>query len=437
MLAPICLASPYNLVDGKDNTQTVHAKLKTFVDIVNEVTRQKDYSIPALADMLLHHERDASVRAGPRWTPSQGQRPDKNGRDWIRFEERDNRRKVYLYFCPEDTVVALDNVQGIGTFGVPDEVAAQRNRPDGERLAAMDTLRERRFFQRMWSRLLRPRQGQAGLHPVPVGLAPGRYSVREPGERLAAGPDGGFKRIANAAAFTPHERGATRLLNGEQLHPAHDPDLYGGEVVRGGPGPDHADRAGLLTPDDVGKDVALGNRHARFRWIDITVSLSPDTEPHKRAFNKDIEDLHDRAENWRALPVTESAYAIQREETPNEARARMQTDPAARTENNYHSGILNSSENHRWVTAMDVAVGQAVTLDDPEWRKVLLFMGQWRLDRNVMSEFRKCENFKRLSPRAIELIKASADYYQKGYFPSETLVPLQTIPPLVTTEVKS
>ncbi len=395
----IMVDSPYNLVDAAENTQTVRAKLKTFVDIVNEVTREKEYSIPCLADMLLQHERDPSVRAGRRWTPTQGQRPDKNGRDWISFEERDNRRKVYLYFCPEDTVVALDSVQGIGTFGVPDEVAAERRNPAGERFPAMDILNTMRFYQRMWTRMLRPRPGQDGLHPVAVGNPPGRHPIREDLERLTVGPNAGAKLFTNPLAYTSHQRGDMRLLNGEALTPAHEPELYGGEVLRGGPRPGHADQPGLLTPDDVGKDVALGNRHAKFRWIEVAMSTSPDTEPHKARFHTGIDDLHDRAENWRAVPVDASSYLIEREETPNEARDRMQTDPSARTENNYHSGILNSTENHRWVTAMDVAVGQAVTLDDPEWRKVLLFMGQWRLSAEVMSDFEDCDNFKRLPAR--------------------------------------
>ena len=52
-----------------------------------------------------------------------------------RGEDRDNRGKVYLYFCPEDTTVALENVQGIGWQGVPDVQQGRRRTPAG-RLAA-------------------------------------------------------------------------------------------------------------------------------------------------------------------------------------------------------------------------------------------------------------------------------------------------------------
>jgi hypothetical protein len=36
---------------------------------------------------------------------------------WDVAKDRDNRGKVYLYFCPEDMTVALPNVQGIGWQG--------------------------------------------------------------------------------------------------------------------------------------------------------------------------------------------------------------------------------------------------------------------------------------------------------------------------------
>jgi hypothetical protein len=43
---------------------------------------------------------------------------------WKPGEDRDNRGKVYLYFCPEDMTVALRNVEGIGWQGVPDQLTA-------------------------------------------------------------------------------------------------------------------------------------------------------------------------------------------------------------------------------------------------------------------------------------------------------------------------
>ncbi|MFP3599922.1 hypothetical protein, partial [Chryseobacterium sp. SIMBA_029] len=86
--------SPYSLYETDGCNQTGHAKLKTLIDIVNEVTQQP-YSIPKLADLLIGAEKHAG-RAGTGWTPTQGKRLDPSGKNWITFDERDNRGKVYL-----------------------------------------------------------------------------------------------------------------------------------------------------------------------------------------------------------------------------------------------------------------------------------------------------------------------------------------------------
>jgi len=114
----IMVDTPYSLYQTEDCDQTGHAKLKTLIDIVNAVT-EKPYDIPSLAELLIGHEKSGG-RTGKDWTPTHGKRLDRGGKQWITFDERDNRGKVYLYFCPEDTVVGLKKVRGIGTFGVPD-----------------------------------------------------------------------------------------------------------------------------------------------------------------------------------------------------------------------------------------------------------------------------------------------------------------------------
>jgi hypothetical protein len=38
---------------------------------------------------------------------------------WEPGADRDNRGKGYLYFCPDDMTVALDNVRGIGWVQAP------------------------------------------------------------------------------------------------------------------------------------------------------------------------------------------------------------------------------------------------------------------------------------------------------------------------------
>lgn len=141
----IMVDTPYSLYQTDNCSQTGHAKLKTLIDIVNEVTKSP-YAIPDLAELMISHDKHGG-RTGPYWSKSRGKRLDQGGKNWVSFDERDNRGKVYLYFCPEDTVVGLGSVRGIGTFGVPDEVPADgAAKVAGEKtMNAMKALQTRRF----------------------------------------------------------------------------------------------------------------------------------------------------------------------------------------------------------------------------------------------------------------------------------------------------
>lgn len=416
----IMVDTPYSVRETKGSNQSASAKLKTLVDIVNEVT-QHPHSVPELADLMFDSELSGG-RAGKKWSSAQGSRKDKHGH-WVTFDERDNRGKVYLYFCPEDTVVGLDDVQGIGTFGVPDKL----NLKGGKQVDAMDRLKDMRFYQRMWTRLERG-AGDGKRRPVLVGTKPGHMAVRDQFERRTVGPDAGLDLIVSAATTTSHKRNEICNVNGEQLNPPHALEMYGGEVVKGGVRPGHADRAGQFTPDEVSKNVALGNQHARFKWIFVDRTLvPPELDAYKSKFNSGA-DVNDHAYNWRVLGMR--PYIVEREETPNEARRRMEKDEGARSENSYHSAVLASPENHRWVTAMDVAIGQAAMLDDDDWRDLLLQMADWRLTENAFAKLQSNPNFRRLSQRIGGLLEATATYYQSGVFPPKDVVPLAP-PPLV------
>ena len=184
----------------------------------------------------------------------------------------------------------------------------------------------------------------------------------------------------------------------------------------------------------VSKNVALGNQYARFKWITVDRTfVPPDVEAYKREFNSSG-DVEDHSYNWRVLGVR-APYIVEREETPNEARKRMAHDEDARSEDSYHSAILASPENHRWVTAMDVAIGQAAMLDDNDWRDLILRIADWRFTDQKLSELKSNPNYDRLSKRVQDLLIATAKYYQKGRFPSESVVPL-SLPPLVTDAPK-
>jgi pimeloyl-ACP methyl ester carboxylesterase len=444
----IMVDSPYSVYTTEESAQAGRAKLKTFVDIVNEVTTQP-YDVPKLAELLIHHDRHGG-RTGANWTTTKAKRKDKRG-NWVTFDERDNRGKVYLYFCPEDTVVALTNIRGIGTFGMPDDVPSDsyyrdpnrtRVQHSTEQLDAMKTLQGKRFYQRMWTRMERDHNGDGNFKKVLVGTAPARIAVRDNLERLMPGPEVGNSLFASTAVQAQnygtqvsHTRNEIRFINGEALNPPYEPDLYGGEVVKGGPKPGHADVAVQLAPDAVEANIALGNQYASFEWIDVdhTLLFPPDIQPYKDKFNAG-KAIDEQSQNWKVEPRTWlPGYTIKREQTPKEARQSMKSDREA---NNYHSGILHSSENHRWVTAMDVAIGQAVSIDDPHWRDLLIRMADWKLDTAAAALLTGHPNYLRLNQATRDLIDASARYYQEGKFPPERIVRLaeKDWPPLVTSE---
>ncbi|QEO97550.1 T6SS effector phospholipase Tle3 domain-containing protein [Xanthomonas oryzae] len=423
----ILVDSPYSLLEPEGEEQTTQAKLQTLIKIVNAVTAQP-YTRPALNELQVG-QPGYGGRTGHGWTPSQGTRLDAEGKQIV-FAERDNRGKVYLYFCPQDTTVALDQVQGIGTYGVPDtvHVAWKRKFYSTERTAtlpAMDALKDMRFHQRMWTKLLR------GGKPVAVGLPPRHIPLRMEDE--ARYPGGGVAPATTLSQTPLPQEG--RYINGEALHPPHAPHMEEGEAdarqygsstsLRGTP-----TRAGKDAPDDVSVDVALGNPKASLnqyrvfeRFVDKNLS-DPDLQELTQQFNANHPDLNDQTTGYDCENGDDMGYMLWRHATPNEVRAQMAHTPAALTDNSYHSAMLRSTENHRWVTAMDVAIGQAQTLDDPEWRKVLIAFANWRTPfapskyRTASSVYiSELANFEKLSPGAQMLAQQTAYYYKTGKFP--------------------
>jgi len=117
--------------------------------------------------------------------------------------------------------------------------------------------------------------------------------------------------------------------------------------------------------------------------------------------------------------------------TPNEIREWMSRSDEVLDENSYHSGVLRDPENHRWVTAMDVAIGQGHSLDDPQWRELLTLMADWRMTDKEMEKLQKNSKWAELDPRVRDLVKASGKYYLTGEFPPASLVDLKKLPSLI------
>ncbi|MDU8628654.1 DUF3274 domain-containing protein, partial [Pseudomonas syringae group sp. 243L2] len=405
----IMVDTPYCVLPG--NTPKDQDTFSTLVGIVTAITNMP-HTQPAMSEL-----RDAKTycgRSGSRWSPTQGIRKNKVGSMTV-FPERDNRGKVYLYFCPDDTTVSLDDVQGIGTYGMPDAL------PDGR--MAMMVLQQLRFYQRMWTK--RHRYGE----PILIGSTPQPELMRATGEARYPGSSFGAGMIARA----PIPEGQERLINAEALTPPHAPEMFGGEAETGTP-----TTSGLDKPDDVGKSVALGKDAATFLWIEMPPEYDGPKVTVRQAlerFNARSDDPEEKTRQVRigrsrnpANPL--SGYSSQREETPREARDRMEKNRNAWSDNSYHSGLLRSRENHRWVTAMDIAIGQAKCLDDPAMRDVLVAIADWKLDNETFGYLRKSSGWELLSTDAKELVTACHFYYQEGEFPSTELVPLNP-PPLI------
>lgn len=399
----IMVASPYSL----------HAKvtpkggdtLGDFLGIVGAVTGEP-YVLPTLDDLCVGQPKSGG-RAGPGWSALNGHRIGVDGGS-AAFPERDNRGKVYLYFSPDDATVGLSQVVGIGTFGVPDLVEGR---------GAMERLREMRFYQRLWTK--RHREGK----PVWVGTEPSRQLLRAKGEPRYAG--GGWS-AKNIAASEPMNEDESLWINGEALMPMHAPRMFGGEAVKGGPSTLGKDRG-----DDVTKNISLGKEKASFPWVPLPEAYAGMKEDAALAkFNSEAVDENGQTRAVRTKGMFDKS--LEREMTPDEARAWMRTAESQLEDNSYHSGVLRDSENHRWVTAMDVAIGQGHILDDKDWRALLTLMGDWRMEDKQLEDMRNNPKWNDLSDATRMLIEACGRYYKSGEFPASSIVNLRKPPRMVS-----
>lgn len=385
--------SPYSLIEttleriahNNVHRYTAKGRLKTLSHIVNLVT-SAPHPAPPLSD-LAPVRGEAGLhrgRAGYQWKGlGPALRRQRDGQTFF-FDERDNRGKVYMYYCPEDGTVNIPTVKGIGTYGVPDALADKWT-------PAMSVLKDIRFFQRAFSRGGTDDDGQS----TDVGV--------EPGYR------------------TFHKRPPC-FINGEPISPPFTPAMYGGEAVQG-----TADKAGVITPNDYAKDLYVGNPDEDMPLVllhDVDTDRDrgiPDGQALLRAFNKD-KDPNDQSYavkvRMRSHYGVRPGYRVYREETPNETRARIMADPKLWQENSYHSAILSHRDNLRRVAAMDLAVGQAKALDDHEWRKLFLALADWKMTVDSFSKVTGNPKFAQLSDAARALAHGCYSYYEDGDFPA-------------------
>ncbi|WP_256078862.1 DUF3274 domain-containing protein [Massilia sp. YIM B04103] len=442
--------------------QTRHVRLTTLANIVRGVWTNR-WAAPALSDLTDHARYYGAV--GPKWNAA---------------EDRDNRGKVYLYFCPEDMTVALANVQGIGWQGIPDKQRGAKDRHDcktnylckelGDWQA--DALSElgAGFRQRVFTLKKRPhvRNGQHVL----VGASSTEYfHLRADGEDDQAHTEvsdsvmsrhlvrGRLQRSADAPLGLTRDELRTygaRLINGEVLKKPVMASLleasYFDAKGRAG-GMEDVDQITACTAitsaygmQEIWQCIEFTARVDKMNYQDI--EYSPRNKVYEGAVlrrndlaNQVQEHLnsgklnHERCKvllaylcvnrGFTPTPVTPMRVLIKRTETPDEARLRWQS---TRTGRSFHSAIFNSKQNHRNVTAYDVAIGGGQASSDPNFYTYLCQVADWRLQidethrrHGVVFIDRFREQFKDYLESELKwrkrLILDSASYYSTGMLP--------------------
>lgn len=464
-----------------DGVQTLNGRLTTLKNIVRGVWANK-HSSPPLGE--LNNTKKHYGAVGPCWSAER---------------DRDNRGKVYLYFGPEDMTVALVNVQGIGWQGVPRFQRGKRvSRVYGRGLhttvydivrPALSELGEG-FRQRVFTMKRRPNPVTG--EPVQVGAAGSPYDfvLRVRGEddkghtavsdsfggRHARGHLPATEDAHSDASVEERQSHGVRQINGEALkNPVLASLLEGSSVdAQGRPGSvedvDPIDAAISITSEyglatvwqcishetpqrEFGRSAVINSPHRD--EYDGKVGLAGGLAEQIAAIlnaNKNkldqVEVLHAYVclnDGFTQYPIRPGKVLIQRYESPNEARLRWQRSSVPRS---FHGAIFGGKENHRNVTAYDVAIGGGNASSDPLFYRYLCAVADWRLQKvanrarpNVLqwSKFQRDYSSYFLSEPTWRqnLIEGSADYYSSGILPRGLPVVPEELPPDVISELKA
>ncbi|WLI90452.1 DUF3274 domain-containing protein [Massilia sp. R2A-15] len=418
--------------------QTTQSRIKTLSNIVGYIYGRKS-STPSLKELEFPPACGSAV-AGPNWKSGQGAKQWAMG-EVHPFTERDNRGKVYLYFCPHDSTVALKSVQGIGWQGVPDEIKVKDVRlvrsfsMDGGaeytsiekniRIPVLSTL-GKGFRQRVFT----SRQVDGKI--LQVGAPECRYELRsKSGVWLVTEDNSTTGKMS--ASVAEIERGATRQITGEELNPKVHAILTAGE---GG----HAGKL-AVSPIDAAIATAAGTdaiptstcRAKEFRTGARrgAVPLTPDeirqlesSLPGQRAGARSDDDrLRVVSVDYVDIDAMKCTYST---ETANEARARWQAKTDA---SSYHSAVPGNPAHAAGVTAYDLSLGAPfpVSDDDKAYLDYLCAVADWRTNwrkMEVNEDNPKSKNILKhysleKDESAKALIVATFAYFTNGVLPDD------------------
>ncbi len=435
------------LYEGIDGMQTVGARLQTLINIVKGVARRRrgGWSQPELAQM-----KSSGIHSTA-WKPG---------------ADRDNRGKVYLYFCPEDMTVALRSVAGIGWQGVPDQITAVHPPDKNEPVFNLQPLRTTHwplkelgptFLQRVFTRKIRGEDGPQT--PFQVGSSPRYFTLRLTGEKDQNHVRSNVTTLRiNLPEIDPAHPTAPegrRFINAERLPEPHTADLYAGALS-----PDPKSELGKVEAvDPIDAAVAV----SRDRGVKQVQQIIPDPRPgmgqaagtssgqtlnpgeiadiEARLNDRKVEGDHIKIN--RGMVLTRHRLHITRPETPNEARLRHQKSISSRS---FHSAIWASKANHAKVTAYDIAIGRGQAVTDKEFYAYLCAVADWRMKKPRKNDLIRpgiltWKDFQDLHGKYFEceqdeikqIIEGNCDYYSTGVLPA--CVPtVDRRPPAVVAE---
>jgi hypothetical protein len=447
------------LTQSGGRQQTTRARVATLGNLVQLVTRSPQ-TRPALAT-LLDPSRNGGLTGplpGPEPTPGPGpfavqpppaapvpvsllEQARRAGilgepKDW-RYPDRDNRGRVFLYFCPEDATVGLDSIQGIGWQGVPEH-------KDGQPvLAALGP----RFHQRVWT--LRARKGI-----VPKVGEGTHHVLREPHERF-------WSHLNASWRATPAERETRVLASGMSLPAPYQANLRFGES-RG--------QAGFLDVGPCDAATAVTNQGGQKTIHTGTGEALPlsrmDVEDGRAGGGgvghlgpRDLQQLEnrlnagkgedDRIQVLSAEGLGNGKLKVDYLESDKAARIRWQTREVEA--NSYHSAIVANPEHSRHVTAWDLAIGparictnQSKATSYREWVeettnyvRYLCTVADWRMTPDDLqkkrTEITLCSFFDEDTEHSA-LINATANYFRSGILPDHLLVKPMHLKPWLQSE---
>ena len=403
----------YHLLDG---VQTLAARLQTLVNIVAGVAKGNGQPCVPLFTELNDDQHRGMV-----------------GGSWSNAADRDNRRKVYLYFCPEDMTVALDNIQGIGWDGVPDFVTGTEVKSEEETYAyggrsystgrfhnrgteqvrkALSELGSR-FYQRVFSSKIRLDPGTGKKAVSLVGMPPPhdyplcleKEDEHAHVEASVRGNRGTHKAVAwpiNTKLKPVEQRNGIRTITGEALCKPVPADLRGtsqidppdipvSSTMHGRPKKDEGPME-AVDPNDAATAVTSGRGliskseerpdPSGYRKFPESVEALRETELQKMtvAYNKEKKlDEKGPLAQRKVISATRDKQGnvwANVQESPNEARLRWQREVSAKS---FHSSIIGNMKNHSQVTAYDVAIGSGKASSDPRFYEYLCAVADWRV----------------------------------------------------------